>query len=80
MKVSWTQALCLPCWIARKGNRVPVRAAHDPEREQCCDCGMPTTDGIYIRDDPTTVRYPRVVTPGDDYKRDPADSGPARDL
>jgi hypothetical protein len=63
-KVSWTQALCTACWLVRKPGMTPVRTKFR-EREQCCDCGMPTTDGIYIREDPWTVKYPRVVEPED---------------
>jgi hypothetical protein len=63
LRVSWTHGICASCfrvrypvdWMSR------IVTVHDAKREQCCDCGLPTTDGIYIRDDPVQVRYPRVV-------------------
>jgi hypothetical protein len=56
--VGWTQSICGTCWWERFPSRPPVRV-NDVEREQCCDCGMPTTSGIYWREDPMLVRYPR---------------------
>jgi hypothetical protein len=56
--VGWTHAICDDCFNHRKPGHHPVRVK-DPDREQCCDCGRPTTSGIYIRDDPMMVRYPR---------------------
>lgn len=55
----WTQAICDPCFVDRYGHSRVVSRTTEPEREQCCDCGVPTTSGIYIRDDPAQVRYPR---------------------
>jgi hypothetical protein len=61
-RVSWSQGICTICWFNRYPGRTPVRVRMEHrEREQCCDCGMPTIDGIYIREDPWTVRYPRRV-------------------
>jgi hypothetical protein len=57
--VGWTQAICDDCWLTYYFVRdTPVRMT-ESEREQCCMCGMPTTSGIYIREDPMLVRYPR---------------------
>jgi hypothetical protein len=60
LRVSWNHGICAACYAVRYPNRPPVKV-RDADREQCCDCGLPTTDGIYIRDDPVQVRYPRVV-------------------
>lgn len=56
-KRSWTQAICQWCWYASE-TRTPV-ALSNPEREQCCDCGRVTYDGIYVRRDPWSVNFPR---------------------
>jgi hypothetical protein len=71
---TWTQAICGACYAVRYPGRRPVRVSPGQpisgggggptislEHEQCCDCGLATTDGIYIRDDPVAVRYPRMV-------------------
>jgi hypothetical protein len=42
-------AICAPCFAARNPGREPVRIL-PPDDEQCCYCGAPTRDGIYIRD------------------------------
>jgi hypothetical protein len=66
--VSWMQAICGSCYDKRYPGRWPVavRPEHRPsEQGQCCDCGQATSEGIYFREDPTTVRYPRVVSPNE---------------
>jgi len=60
VKVSWSQAICSGCYDKRYPQRPPVKFV-STRREQCCDCGMPTSEGIYMREDPMTVRFPRVV-------------------
>ena len=60
VKVSWSQAICSGCYDKRYPQRPPVKFK-SARREQCCDCGMPTDEGIYMREDPMTVRFPRVV-------------------
>src|SRR5262245_57933942 len=78
-KATWTQGICSACYAKRyPGRRPVVVSAGQPisdsrsggptitrEQEQCCDCGIATTDGIYIRDDPWQVRYPRMVPPNE---------------
>lgn len=55
--MNWTQPICQNCWISRNPERDPVRVVvGDPEN--CCDCGKGTNDGIYIRIDPRTVKFP----------------------
>lgn len=67
LKVSWTQAICEACYFVRYGLRRPT-VIREPGREQCCDCGRPTVSGIYIREDPITVRYPRAETRSSAWK------------
>jgi hypothetical protein len=57
--MSWTQPLCPTCWTRENPGRAPIRVK-PAEREACCLCGTPTTDGIYTRKDPSTVPFPRV--------------------
>jgi hypothetical protein len=57
--MSWTQALCDPCWVIRQGARIAHRVKDAPT-EKCCDCGNRTTSGIYYRVDPATVKYPTI--------------------
>ena len=66
-RVTWTQAVCDQCWHVRHPARpIPIRIRTEIRvREQCCDCGMPTMSGIYIRQDPWTVRYPRRLDKDD---------------
>lgn len=49
--MSWTHAICDPCWDERHPYREPVQMIDAP-RETCCFCGEPTTGGIYVRHDP----------------------------
>jgi hypothetical protein len=41
-------AICAACWDAQNPGRVPFRL-NEPELEQCCFCGAPTSAGIYTR-------------------------------
>jgi hypothetical protein len=66
--VSWSQPICDLCWMDRYPptlgglQREPVRiTGEERDREQCADCGMPTTSGIYIRVNPMEVRYPKRI-------------------
>lgn len=56
--VTWTQAICAACWEVREPGRVPVRVRGQAYAERCCDCGKATPDGIFMRIDPKTVRFP----------------------
>lgn len=49
-----TWPICRECYAKRYPGREPITLA--PEVEVCCDCGIPTTDGIYIREDPRKVK------------------------
>lgn len=45
--------MCTRCWRAQNGARKPVRIrGMYTQREDCCWCGKPTLDGIYVREDP----------------------------
>jgi hypothetical protein len=55
--LSWTQPICDTDWTLSHPDRFPVRVK-DPEQEQCAYCGNTTDSGIYVRDDPTKVKYP----------------------
>lgn len=57
--MNWTQPICQNCWIARNPDRDPVRVK-DGEAENCCDCGEATNDGIYIRANPLSVKFPKA--------------------
>lgn len=51
----WTHTMCDPCWAAQRGEATPVRMLAAPP-ERCCYCGALTISGIFIREDPTTLR------------------------
>jgi hypothetical protein len=67
--VGWTHGICDDCWLAFYFHNASPARSTEPEREQCCMCGMPTTSGIYIREDPQMVRYPRPRNRTDDVVR-----------
>ncbi len=58
--MNWTQPICAGCYALRMmPGRAPVRISEDrAEAEACCDCGQETRDGIYMRLDPRTVKFP----------------------
>lgn len=60
--VTWTQSLCEADWFANHPEREPVRVRlleQDPD-DVCCLCGTAHRSGIYVRQDPKLVPYPRV--------------------
>lgn len=74
-KPSWNQPCCEVCWFEIRGVWVmailggrheeylasvtmPTRIL-EPELEKCAFCGAPTIFGVYIRQDPATVPYPK---------------------
>lgn len=60
VRLSWRQAICERCWLRRRPGRAPVRMAwRCAEREVCSYCGGDTIAGIYVRDDPAHVPFPR---------------------
>lgn len=69
-KYSWNQPICERCWILREYNwmpegeiRLPVRVMDGTtEVHQCAYCGFPTFVGIFVRDDPDSVKFPREET------------------
>ncbi len=60
VQFSWDQPLCREDWIVRNGNRRPV-VVTTPKVERCCMCGEQTSDGIYQRIDPRTVKFPALA-------------------
>jgi ribosome-binding protein aMBF1 (putative translation factor) len=56
---TWNQPMCDACWRRERGERTPVRV-RESELEQCAFCGFGTSSGIYVRQDPLTVKYPRI--------------------
>lgn len=75
-KLSWNVPCCENCWFEirgewtmdRLGGRsverlvsviMPVRVP-EPVLEQCGYCGGPTIFGVYRRQDPSTVPYPKA--------------------
>jgi hypothetical protein len=57
-RYSWTQAICQKDWEKRYPGIAPTVLV-DPIGEICAYCGEVTKDGIYIRDDPANVKFPR---------------------
>lgn len=56
-----THPICEKCYDLRYPGRMPVRVKPGfADVEQCCDCGSFNSDGIWIRDDPRTVQYPKL--------------------
>lgn len=53
----WTHAICEKCWKTLNPGRSPTRL-RDARVETCCECGCFTQNGVYIRKDPKTVKYP----------------------
>jgi hypothetical protein len=50
----WAHIICDDCWEARH-KKVPFRAV-DQKTWPCCFCGEPTQSGIFVREDPQTVK------------------------
>lgn len=57
----WTHNICLTCWPAWcVGKGYVVREPtflRDAEEMQCCICGAPNRDGIFIRGDETIMPF-----------------------
>ncbi len=56
----WTHSICEPCYRIENEKDVtlpeePVRITNPPV-EDCCFCGQPHINGIYIRRDPAAVK------------------------
>jgi len=63
--VSWRQAICERCWLRRRPCQRPVLVPSNPVvLEVCSYCGGDTIVGIYVRDNPALVPFPRVETEG----------------
>ena len=51
----WNHTICSTCWEKKNPGREAARVI-DGVRELCCYCGESTTSGIFVRDDPATLR------------------------
>lgn len=66
-RMSWTQPICEECWLQLESEvngdevkiRMPVRL-REPQVEECSYCGHVTIFGVYKRDDPAKVPYPKA--------------------
>lgn len=56
---SWNQPICEACWEKRSPGRVPVRVPA-ADVETCGYCGRETRSGVYVRDNPGEVPFPRA--------------------
>jgi len=56
--VSWSQPMCLRCWVDRHPDGRPPVTLVTPPPDRCAWCGRPTFAGIYVRADPSTLPYP----------------------
>ena len=62
-RASWRQAICERCWLRRHPCRTPVTVPSRPVvLEICSYCGSDTIVGIYVRDNPELVPFPRLET------------------
>lgn len=50
----WSHAICDACWAKKNPNHEPGRLK-SAVCEECCYCGNPTIDGIYVRDNPDSL-------------------------
>ena len=62
---SWTHAICVSCWTAKHPDRDPAarmnaRGLSEFGVDDCCYCGKPASEGIYVRDNPQVV-HGRIV-------------------
>lgn len=57
VRYGYTQPICAQCFLFFVGEPYRVRMIDDEER-RCCACARATSEGIYWRVDPRTVRYP----------------------
>lgn len=57
--VYWNQPVCERCWRVLHPERVAVRAASEIQAEACAFCGFQTRAGIYVREHPHRVPYPK---------------------
>lgn len=56
------QPICSPCKASDAAPEFLSSTVVGEEEEQCCVCGEPTTEGIYIRvEDPTLLDYPTAT-------------------
>lgn len=54
MSERWNHPICDDCWKEREPDREPVRIKN-PSEHTCCFCGVGTTSGIWVRQDPVPL-------------------------
>lgn len=72
-RYSWNASICLSCWNQRNPDRlgkpeVGTQKYISGEVERCTYCGGGHVSGIYVRDDPRQVPFPRL-----DIEDDPSE-------
>ena len=59
--MNWNQPKCVSCWNAENPDRQAAAILPEyAEPERCSSCGELTRSGIYVRQHPDKVRYPKV--------------------
>lgn len=58
-RYSWTQPICEKDWNKRFPFNPAQLMSIEREVEICAYCGEHTAEGIYIRDDPANVKFPK---------------------
>jgi hypothetical protein len=58
--VNWNKAIYDDCWAERRPGRVTVRLP-EPAAETSAHCGREIRSGIWVRDHPDRLPYPRPV-------------------
>jgi hypothetical protein len=53
---AWTHAVCHDCWDAQHPYIPSRRSIASGAAETCCYCGAGTRSGIYVRENPETIR------------------------
>ena len=56
--MNWNQPKCEQCWENENPNREAVRVI-DHNLELCSTCARETYSGIYVRQHPDDVNYPK---------------------
>lgn len=57
---TWNQPVCLKCYRQQHPGQQPIcMAPTHTQDEVCCDCGLPTSEGVYVRRDPAEVQFPK---------------------
>ena len=73
MDQDWIHSICVTCWNEQRPSK-PVGADDSGTSERCCFCGERHSSGIYVRQDPATVRcggvHEEAPAPGRTHRND----------